>query len=76
MKVTKELKVWRFRGGAPIDYVVDIAAGLRVRPILGEKGKYWLDELPFDQFPEFSFQRHDATYYGIRLSENHVTEKE
>lgn len=73
-KVTKELKGFRFKGGSSHGYTIDIPAGLLVKP--ADHGQYFLDELPLDLFPVNSFERHDATYYGVRLNEEHVVEKE
>ena len=77
MKVTKEIKGLQFHQGRMI-YDVNLQEGLRVKPISGRPGMYWLDEFPSNPKPGFtafcrdSFLYHDAVHYGIRLGEDYV----
>ena len=83
MKVTKEIKNHKFQVSTMI-YDIDLPAGLRVKPIKGEAGNYFLDEFPsnypgpdaqkYTSFCRDSFLLHDASHYGIRLNENQVEE--
>lgn len=52
--------------------VITLPEGLRVAPIPGQVGKYWLDEFPADLFPANSMIRHDAVHYGVWLTEEEV----
>lgn len=82
-KVTREVRLTF--GVSRMKYDVHLPAGLRVKPVGDEPMRsqkseplYWLDEFPtkaeepFTSFPINSFIRHDATHYGIRLTEGQV----
>ena len=85
MKVTKEVEL-DWKGGGRFYRKIRLPAGLRVKPIpfepMRNEPMYWLDEFPTDlpkyytSFPINSFERHDATHYGIRLNEEQVQEVE
>ena len=59
-----------------LEYEKDLPAGLRVKsiPVVGTQrpNEYWLDQFPLDLFPINSFERHDATHYGVRLTREQV----
>ena len=57
-------------GPAAMSNRVHVPAGLRCEPIEGEPGKFWVVDLsPFN-----AWDRHDASYYGIRLEAADVRE--
>ena len=54
---------------------VTLPAGLRVVPVYPNEKQpsvYFLDEFPPDLFPPYSFELHDATHYGIRITPEFV----
>lgn len=52
---------------------VEVPAGARIeRPVSGEPGVFWVDP---SLFPKGSLERHDATYYGIRVPRDNVEEQ-
>jgi hypothetical protein len=61
MRETKCPIATQTRGGLPFT----IPEGTLVKPIRGEPGKYWVDP---SVFPKDSIERHDAVYYGLRVS--------
>lgn len=68
------LKEWR--GGGRFNYTTIFPQGLRVkvrpRSPMSIKTEYFLDEVSF--FKENTFERHDATYYGVVFTEEEVME--
>lgn len=49
---------------------VRVPAGAKVAPIPGEPGRFWVDPGTFTS----SLDRHDATYYGVRVEADNVEE--
>lgn len=75
---TKECEItWKGGSGPGVPpYTTKIPQGLKARPCEDSSGQFFLDELPIDLFPPNSFERHDATYYGVRLNQDQVEQIE
>ncbi len=73
--VTKALKGVKFGGSSCPEYTVDIPEGLKVRPVPGEEGVFWVDDFtPWKDKPEHFMMLHDAETRGIRLTSEQVME--
>ena len=62
MKTTRTALRFHTKGGLPFD----VPAGSRLDPVSGEPGTYWVHP---SALPARSIERHDATYYGLRVKE-------
>lgn len=73
MKLKRNLENFYFEvAGGTVVHTVNLPAGLKVRPIKGRAGEYWIDEFPPKIFPKGSMILHDATHYGIVVKEEDV----
>ncbi len=61
MRETKQPIAMQTRGGIPFT----VPEGTLVKEIRYQPGWYWVDP---SAFPKDSIERHDATYYGLRVS--------
>ncbi len=68
-KTNKPLTITMNCGVMPYD--VQVPAGQRVRPIPGEQGMYWVEDLASFLMPR-SIAMHDATHYGLRVKAEDV----
>jgi hypothetical protein len=67
MFTRKEL-TFRTQGGMPFK----VAAGTPVEAIAAEPGWFWVKP---EALPANSIERHDATYYGLRVFETNVVKE-
>lgn len=77
MYKTKKIDNYTFKHGNHLESIINIPEGLRARALKGPVGYFIvLDEFPVEIFPEHSFERHHAEYYGLTLSLEQVTQDE